>query len=150
MKLNRCPVCHGHIHLDAMAQDECQAELVAILQRLSASEGAALTSYLGLFRSANRDLAHDRALKLTKEILELETLQWLLPALQETVESLRAKRSTEGAEPLKNHKYLVKVLASVISRGVNAQPAQQSIQTQPTRPSKTMGALADLEALKHE
>ncbi len=153
MKLNRCPTCHGHIALEAMVQDECQAELVAIIKRLSTEEGAALTAYLGLFRSANRDLSHGRALKLAKETLQLESLQWLVPAMQETVEAIHEKRANEGAEPLKNHRYLQKVLASVIAKGVHhASQPQTPTQTRPvkaTPASKTLGALAALEEAKH-
>jgi len=107
MQLNRCPVCHSRISLEALAQDEAGRELLGILAKLDTDTGTALVGYLGLFRSASRDLANDRALRLTKETLALsESLPALAEAMRITVEQIRAK----GGDPLSNHNYLRKVL----------------------------------------
>ena len=71
MRLTRCPICHGRISLEALVQDEAGRELLALVARLDTQTGAALVSYLGLFRSASRDLANERALKLARETLAL-------------------------------------------------------------------------------
>ena len=64
MKLGRCPICHGQIHLEALVQDEAGRQLMASLVPLTIEHGTALVGYIGLFRSHNRDLANDRALRL--------------------------------------------------------------------------------------
>ena len=113
MQLSRCPICHSRISLEALVQDEAGRELMALVAKLNTQTGAALVSYLGLFRSASRDLANERALKLASEALGLisasDTAR-LAIALSETVEALRGK---QPRQPLKNHNYLKKVLESV-------------------------------------
>jgi hypothetical protein len=116
MQLARCPVCHSRISLDQLVQDEAGSELLGLLSKLDTQTGTALVSYLGLFRSGSRDLTNDRALKLAKEIMQIEATQWLTPALQETIESLREKRMNGEVKPLANHNYLKRVLESVVSR----------------------------------
>ena len=71
MHLSRCPICHSRISLEALVQDEAGRELMALVAKLDTQTGAALVSYLGLFRSASRDLANERALKLAREALNL-------------------------------------------------------------------------------
>ena len=117
MQLGRCPVCHSRISLEQLCQDAAGRELLALLAKCDTITGTALVSYLGLFRSPSRDLANDRALKLAQETLALEAVQWLTPALAETVEALKAKRAAGETKPLANHNYLRQVLASVITRG---------------------------------
>ena len=109
MKLGRCPVCHAHIQLEAVAQDEAARELLALLAGAPGDLSRALVAYLGLFRAAKRDLSHDRAVRLAREVLALCTDSVrLATALAGTVESIRAK----GGGPLKNHNYLARVLDS--------------------------------------
>ena len=125
MQLTRCPVCHSRIGLEQLVQDEAGRELMALLATLDSAGGAALISYIGLFRPAQRDLANDRALKLARETLALEAVQWLVPALQETVETIRTKRAQGDSKPLSNHNYLGKVLQSVIDRGLRHTPQER-------------------------
>lgn len=113
-------MCHSRISLEQLCQDAAGRELLALLAKCDTLTGTALVSYLGLFRSPSRDLANDRALKLAQETLALEAVQWLAPALGETVEALLAKRTAGEVKPLANHNYLRQVLASVIARGTNA------------------------------
>ena len=87
MHLSRCPICHSRISLEALVQDEAGRELMALVARLDTQTGAALVSYLGLFRSASRDLANERALKLAREALYLSDTTRLSIALSETVEA---------------------------------------------------------------
>ena len=116
MRLSRCPICHSRISLEALVQDEAGRELLALVAKLDTQTGAALVSYLGLFRSPSRDLANERALKLARETLALtpDTAR-LAIALSETVEALRGK---QPRQPLKNHNYLKKVIESVQARPV--------------------------------
>lgn len=126
MQLNRCPVCHSRIGLEQLVQDEAGRELLALLIKLDTLTGSVLVAYIGLFRSANRDLANDRALKLVHETLAIESVQWLTPALQETVEVLKEKRCSGETKPLTNHNYLKRVLDSVIKRGIMHTPQRGS------------------------
>ena len=69
MKL-RCPVCHASNSLEAFTADDAGRELLVLL----ASTGPLfrpLVAYLGLFRPASRDLSHDRALRLAREVVDL-------------------------------------------------------------------------------
>ena len=133
MQLSRCPICHSRISLEALVQHEAGRELMALVARLDTQTGAALVSYLGLFRAAGRDLANERALRLAKETLDIgvfpssggvpakagrfrDTAR-LAIALSETVEALWGKRLRQ---PLKNHNYLKKVLESFRMRPVSA------------------------------
>lgn len=142
MQLTRCPICHSRINLEALVQDEAGRELMALVARLDTQTGAALVSYLGLFRSAQRDLANERALKLVRETLALTSdTARLAIALSETVEALRGKQPRQS---LKNHNYLQKVLESVQARPVIAQNEQDAVAPK----SKTGQALMALEALK--
>lgn len=140
MNLGRCPVCHSRISLEAVVQDEAGRALLALLAGLPSDLGAALVSYLGLFRSPTRDLPNDRALRLAREALALEASQPRLAiALGETVEALRAK----GGDPLKSHNYLKKVVASTADPvAVCHQPAPTAA---PVLKSRTAAALMALQ-----
>lgn len=145
MQLNRCPICHSRISLDALAQDEAGRELLGLLSKLDADAGTALVGYLTLFRSHTRDLANDRALRLAKDALALsESLPALAEAMRATVEQIRAK----GGDPLSNHNYLRKVLGDC--HGFKADIALPSTQCaaydgKPAKTSKTAQALQALE-----
>lgn len=148
MQITRCPVCHSRINLEACVQDEAGRELLAKLAKLDTSTATALVSYIGLFRSANRDLANDRALRLVNEVAQLESWQFLTPALAETVESIRDKQTRGEAKPLTNHNYLKRVLESVIARGiVHVERVEQSSQPL-VKASKSLQGLAALEGKK--
>lgn len=111
MKLGRCPVCHSHIQLDALIQDEAGRQLLGLMSKLGYQLAPALVSYLGLFRPAKQDLSNGRALSLAQETLELTANQPLLAeSLRETVQSLHNKRLQGENKPLANHNYLKRVL----------------------------------------
>lgn len=117
MRLGRCPVCHAHLHLDALVQDAAGRELLGLLATLPEGLGRALMPYLGLWRPARGDLDNARALRLAREALALDAdpdrLAW---ALAETVEGIRAKgdkgdKGDKGnARRMTNHNYLKRVL----------------------------------------
>lgn len=108
-----CPICHARYSLDAILQDESARELLG----LSGQAGRiwpALVKYLTLFRSESRALAWDRALKLCREVLEIQADPAAMEAaLVETVEALRGK----NGKPMKNHNYLKRVLENQPSAG---------------------------------
>lgn len=141
MNLGRCPVCHSHISLEAIVQDDAGRELLALLAALDADLARPLVAYLGLFRPEKQDLRNLRALQLAREVLALASPgPRLALALAETVESLRAK----AGPPLKNHNYLRRVL-----EGTPEQAAANLAPRIPTgRSSKTAAAYAALESLK--
>lgn len=149
MQLNRCPICHTRISLDALAQDEAGRELLGLLARLESDTGIALIGYLGLFRSATRDLSNDRALKLAQEALMLWPASnvYLAQAMRQTVEQIQAK----GGKPLTNHNYLKRVLEDVPANPATKpmSPLSIAITHQPGGPkqrtSKTAQALQALE-----
>ncbi|OQW74872.1 MAG: hypothetical protein BVN35_09480 [Proteobacteria bacterium ST_bin11] len=144
MQLNRCPVCHTRISLDAMAQDEAGRELLGMLAKLDGETGFALVGYLGLFRSHTRDLATDRALRMAKEVLGLsDSLPALAEAMRITVEQIRSK----GGDPLSNHRYLQKVLGDChgFKPDIAGAPRADIVNAQPVKTSKTAQALQALE-----
>ena len=148
MQLNRCPVCHARIGIDALVQDEAGRELMSLLCRLNTDSGSAVVGYLGLFRSGSRDLSNDRALKLAKDALSLASLEMVALAMRQTLDSLQGKTG----KPLTNHNYLKKVLEDVLLNGVA--PAEKSSQLMPkgvpVKTSKTAQALQALEDFGNE
>ncbi|MDI1231357.1 MAG: hypothetical protein PSU93_09430 [Methylobacter sp.] len=148
MQLNRCPVCHTRISLDALAQDEAGRELLGLLMKLDTETGPALVGYLSLFRSASRDLANDRALKLAREALGLGHHLAVAQAMRLTVDSLQGK----SGKPLSNHNYLKKVLEDVTAAvGADSSALVRSTKVAPTltKTSKTAQALQSLEDFGH-
>ena len=146
MKL-RCPVCHASNSLEAFTADDAGRELLVLL----ASTGPLfrpLVAYLGLFRPASRDLSHDRALRLAREVVDLGAdPRAMAAALADTVEAMRAKRDGGQVKPLTNHNYLRKVLETVAGAppAVGAQHAAP-LQQQPAAPrSKRAQGIASLE-----
>jgi len=113
MKLCRCPICHSHLHLDALIQDDAGSELLGVLAGLGRPLARPLVQYLALFRPAKSDLSNARALKLAQETLDIADRDSLVAALQDTVRSIQEKRQRGQVQPLKNHNYLKQVLASV-------------------------------------
>lgn len=112
MNLTRCPVCHSHITLEAIVQDEAGRELLGLLSSMEGDLSRALVTYLGLFRPEKRDLSNDRALRLAQEVVTITANRNILAAaLAQTVETLRSK----GSAPLKNHNYLKRVLENTAS-----------------------------------
>ena len=110
MQLTRCPVCHSRINLEALIQDEAGRSLLALMAKLNADLATSLVSYIGLFRAKSRDLANDRALRLSNEVLAIAEPAALVPALCQTLESMRTKQFAGQFKPLSNHNYLKRVL----------------------------------------
>ena len=78
MKLSRCPVCHSNLHLDALTNDEAAKEILSMLAPMDGGFARALVAYIALFRPAKSDLSFSRALKLSKEVLQLSpNKDWL-------------------------------------------------------------------------
>lgn len=141
MNLGRCPVCHSHISLEAIVQDDAGRELLALLAALDADVARPLVAYLGLFRPEKQDLRNVRALQLARDVLALcAPGPRLAQALTETVESLRAK----AGPTLKNHNYLRRVLDNTPQPLNAVAPAPRAT----PRASKTADALNALENLK--
>jgi hypothetical protein len=142
VKLNRCPICHHHISLAALVQDEAARELVGIVTGLDTDAGTALVMYLGLFRSANRDLAHDRALRLAREVLALGPVNVVAAAMRKTVDSLQGRLES----PLANHNYMQKILNSELGLLPAMQPNAMPVPTAKIAPaSKTSQGIDALQ-----
>jgi DNA primase len=137
MKLGRCPVCHSHLHLDALIQDDAGSELLGVLAGLGRPLARPLVQYLALFRPAKSDLSNARALKLAKETLDIADRDSLIAALQDTVRSIQEKRQKGQVQPLKNHNYLKQVLASVAPEA--RRPASEADNNRPTVTEKKQG-----------
>lgn len=144
MNLGRCPVCHSHIQLEAIIQDEAASKLAGMLASMDGELSRPLVGYLGLFRPPKRDLANDRALKLCQEVIELTPDHARLSAaLAQTVETIRSK----GGGPLKNHNYLKRVLESV-ETSANMPVCTKSQTGKGARVSKAEQALMSIEGVK--
>ena len=137
MKLGRCPVCHSHLHLDALIQDDAGSELLGLLSGLGRPLARPLVHYLALFRPSKSDLSNARALKLAQEALAIADRDSLVAALQDTVRSLHEKRQRGENHPLKNHNYLKQVLASVAPDA--RRPAAEADTGRPTVTEKKQG-----------
>lgn len=124
MLLNRCPVCHAHLTLDAMTADAAAHDVLLLFASLHDPLAHALLGYLSLWRPLKRDLSYARTHKLAVEVLALDASRSdaLVYALEETVQTLRAKAASgTGSLPLTSHGYLRQVL-----KGQTAQTAQMS------------------------
>lgn len=127
MKLGRCPVCHSHLDLAALVQDDAARELLATLTGLDATLSRALVAYLALWRPAKQDLSWQRALRIARETLSMDAdAQRLSHALAQTVDALRAKAAQL---PLRSHGYLRRVLDATPA----TQPHEGAVVTQPQR-----------------
>ena len=149
MQLNRCPICHARMSIEALVQDEAGRELLGLLCKLDTACGAALVGYLSLFRSDRRDLSNDKALRLANEALALGPLVPVAQAMQKTVDNLRAQCS----QKLTNHNYLKKVLADMpVNADVHHLPdVGKDVYSKPIKPSsKTGQALDALEKFGNE
>jgi hypothetical protein len=135
MKLNRCPVCHNHLNLEAIAQDEAGKELMAIIAKLSPATATSCLSYLGLFRPFKSDLNNGRALRLLTDVLSLSSNQAALcQALDQTTQQINQSRAHNAdVKPLANHNYLKKVLTSFQGWDTNTGNSHEII----TRPAQT-------------
>lgn len=122
MKLGRCPVCHSHIQLEALIQDDAGSELLGVLAGLGRPLARPLVQYLGLFRPEKSDLSNARALKLAQETLAIADRDSLAAALQETVRTLHEKRQRGQHKAMKNHNYLKQVLTSVAPDASSPKP----------------------------
>ncbi|AWK84497.1 hypothetical protein [Photobacterium damselae] len=140
MKLCRCPICHSHLHLDALIQDESGRELLIEVSTLPDFVAKPLLSYMSLFRPVKTDLSNNRALKLIREVKgEFKPDHVLASALVETVNKLREKRmQTSDSKPLTNHNYLKQVYVSVaakVGNGVSTAPAKTIAAAEPQKPA---------------
>ena len=147
MQLNRCPVCHARIGLEALVQDEAGRELLGVLARLSVEAGSALVGYLGLFRSSSRDLANAKALKLAKEALALAPLELVSEAMRKTVDNLQG----HGNRHLTNHNYLKKVLQDILLKPFHTAAKEEQVMPYGlVKRSKTAQAVQALEEFGNE
>ena len=137
MKLGRCPICHSHLHLDALIQDDAGSELLGVLAGLGRPLARPLVQYLALFRPAKSDLSNARALKLAQETLDLADRDSLIAALHDTIRSLHEKRQRGENKPLKNHNYLKQVMASVAPDA--RKPAAEADSRRPNVTEKKQG-----------
>lgn len=148
MKLGRCPICHSHIQLEALIQDDAGSELLGLLSGLGRPLARPLVQYLGLFRPAKQDLNNARALKLAQETLDIADRDSLTAALSDTVRSIHEKRSRGQVQPLKNHNYLKQVLASVAPDAKRPAAAVES--NRPTATEKRQGREESPEEAKRK
>lgn len=128
MNITRCPTCKSHINLEQAVQDESAKTLLMLLAKQNKRVGAALVSYLGLFRPAKQDLTNSRALKLANQVLELTPKQQALAAaLEQTHAQIMQKRLAYSSDykPLANHNYLKQVLSSTLAQSSETTAAER-------------------------
>lgn len=141
MHLGRCPICHAHLSLEALAQDAAARELLGLLASLDADLGRALIGYLTLFRPPKRDLSHDRALRLAREVLSIESdAARLAAALAETTEAIRSKGEQR---PMRNHNYLARVLESTAADATASLPVARDDRAPRSRTAQAMRRLIE-------
>jgi hypothetical protein len=116
----KCPACYATFSLEtAVALDAARAALSTALQ-MPAPLAGLLAQYLGMFRSAGRVLAFDRAERLMAELLPMLTEQRVeragnsrscpLAIWQQALERMVEHRAAGKLElPLKSHGYLLEI-----------------------------------------
>ena len=133
MKMSRCPVCHAHIHLDQIVQDEDGRKLLGILAK-NPRISSTLVEYLTLFRPTQRDLSNARALSIAQSALELHpNMDVLKAAMQAAVEAARDKLtagSWKAPRSGNEHGWL----KSFLKDSVAAQNGAPMIETKPKVP----------------
>ncbi|WP_041388947.1 hypothetical protein [Polaromonas sp. JS666] len=153
MQLN-CPCCHARYPFEAALQDDAAREVNGLLVVMQPQLMRPLISYIGLFRSAGRQLAWERALRLMQETLNLAPFNpaALESALVDTIAAMDEKRGQGGFKPLANHNYLKRVIESTTAR---QEAASSLVQTPldgapPARvpKSKSGQAVVALEGMK--
>lgn len=147
MKLGRCPYCHGHIHLDALIQDEAGRALLALMAKHSALYRP-IVAYLTLFRPEKRDLSNDRALALAEEVIALEGNQEVLrAALIEAVEAARQKQVEGQWRVPKDHGWLKAFLKNArVAQGMPPKPDKKpKPEAQPDVPHEKVRAMRESE-----
>lgn len=128
MKMCRCPICHSHIALEQLVQDEAGRQLLGLVSKLGYQLGPALVAYLGLFRPEKRDLTNDRAFNLAQETLALTDNHPLLAeSLRETVTGIQNNRIRGDKKALANHNYLKRVMEAKAGTE-QIKPAKSSIE----------------------
>ena len=116
MKLTRCPVCHTHIDLLSLIEDQAGRDLLIAVTKLETWCAPPVLAYIGLFKPTKSDLNNARALKLLNEVLSLHPNRKLVTeACDVTVQQIRAKRIEGNAKPLKDHAYLKSVIETLKS-----------------------------------
>ena len=114
MKLTRCPICHSHIDLIALIEDEAGRSLLTEVAKMEAWLAQSVLSYVSLFKPLKSDLNNGRALKLLQETIALSSnKQLLVKSCDITIRNIREKRQQGNAKPLKDHMYLKRVIESM-------------------------------------
>ncbi|MDH2918482.1 MAG: hypothetical protein PXX73_04735 [Sideroxydans sp.] len=138
MKLS-CPACGALASLDALLGHEGARSAVLAAMALPAPVGKVMVQYLGLFRPAQRQLSFDRVHTLINELLpmiaaaKIERGGRIWSAPQEywvnAIQEMLARREAQGLTlPLKNHAYLLTIIAGYSSKAEAKQ--EESSETQ--------------------
>lgn len=143
-----CPACGATASLDVLLGNEGAREAVMAALAMPAPIGKLLIQYLSLFRPATRNLSFDRVATLLNELLPLIAEAkierngriWSAPQdyWRMALEEMLTKRGNLTL-PLKNHGYLLSIIAGYSSK---AEAAQES-QSENTRAGRTpVGSVA--------
>jgi hypothetical protein len=123
-----CPSCCATFSLDvALQMDASRSALMRALQ-MPAPLAALWAQYLGMFRSANRALAHDRAERLMAELVPMldagevvrngNRRQAPLDVWRAALEQMVELRNADKLQlPLKTHGYLLEIVFAAAERG---------------------------------
>jgi hypothetical protein len=133
-----CPCCGATVSLEALLNDTAARHAVAIALALPANLGPRLLRYLSLFRPAQRSLTWDRAAHLLGELqtmidagqIQRQGRSWAVSptAWQIALDEILERRASLSL-PLKNHGYLLEILAGQANRT----EARQKVQTEVDR-----------------
>lgn len=131
-----CPSCCATFSLDvALQMDASRAALMRALQ-MPAPLAALWAQYLGMFRSANRALAHDRAERLMAKLLPMldagevvrngNRRQAPIEIWRTALEQMVELRNADKLQlPLKTHGYLLEIVFAAAERGAAAAERKQ-------------------------
>lgn len=149
----RCPVCYAESALEAWVGEAEARAFLGVLAQCPDALAPALVRYVGLWRAQSRAVGWGRATRIAQDALALEPDPAILTAaLDETVETLRARRAAgEAAKPLTNHRYLAAVLETARSRAALPVPVvggPPSAGPAPAAESRTLAAARALESLR--
>ncbi|MDO4693077.1 MAG: hypothetical protein Q4A62_00400 [Eikenella sp.] len=155
----RCPCCGAENSLDALiAHEEARQSLWAVAQ-IGGPMSTGLVRYLGLFRPTQKSsLSQPRMARLMAELLPMMQAGQIQrggksypapPAAWAYAfgEVLAARDNGNLVTPLKSHGYLLEVISKWQGEAVPMPAAEQAVASPPAPTSKTVNAVAKLEAM---
>jgi len=161
MKLT-CPSCGALTSLEAAANDKAARQVSALFGRLPPEVARALPEYLALFRPQKQGLRWTRVVAVLDELVPMVIDGFVRqgrrrkPTAVVWQEALMAVANRDLVRPLKNHNYLIEVLAGITDKaeGKWEQDRDQAHRSQKKAPARPVADLVsdltvELDAAKY-